>query len=101
MAAERDLRWAEFTAAIAEVARVPADAIAPGTRLIGDLGLDSLALAELVVLLLTEIGVPSLEDELAGREWEQATVGELFAEYQRGDRPPRGSQFVNRQRPSR
>jgi acyl carrier protein len=95
------VEWAEFAAAIAEVAHAPAETIAPGTRLIGDLGLDSLALAEVIVLLLTELDVPSLDGDLSGREWEQVTAGELFEEYRRGERPPRGAQFVIRQRPAR
>lgn len=92
------LGWEQFAAAIAEAAQVPVEKITPTSRLLEDLGLDSLALSELIVLLIVELEMTKLESELASREWDRVTVGELFEEYQQGERPPRGKEYVIRER---
>lgn len=79
---------------------MPAERIEPGSRLLADLDVDSLALSEVIVLLVIDFKMASLETNLSTREWELVTVGELFEEYQRGQPPPNREQFVLRtQRP--
>jgi acyl carrier protein len=64
--------------------------------LIDDLGIDSLALSELVVFLLVDLQMTSLESDLGKRDWTMVKVGELFDEYARGQAPPARQQFVIR-----
>lgn len=97
----RKLEWSSFATAIAQTAGVPAERIEPGTRLLEDLGLDSLALSEVIVLLLVDFEMFSLEQELSKREWRHVTVGELFQEYQRGQAPPSREHVVIRTQPRR
>ena len=101
MSGEVKLRWEQFASAIAEAGEVSVETITPESRLLEDLGLDSLALSEVVVLLMVDFGMSALEKELASREWERVTVGELFDEYQRDERPARGKEYVIRERRSR
>lgn len=93
------LGWPEFAAHISEAANVPVESIEPGTRLLEDLGLDSLALVEVIVTLLVDLDMTSLQSDLAKREWLHVTVGELFAEYERGRAPARREQFLIRTQP--
>jgi acyl carrier protein len=76
--------WQEFSDGVAGAARVPQARITPGTRLIEDLDLDSLALTEVIVVLISDFGFEQLDDELGDRVWEGVTVGDLFDEYVRG-----------------
>jgi acyl carrier protein len=76
--------WETFAAAIASSAQVSVDRIGSGTRLTEDLGLDSLALTELVVLLIVEFDMTDLADDLEARNWAGVTVGALYSEYRRG-----------------
>jgi long-chain acyl-CoA synthetase len=57
---------------VSRVARVPAERLQPGTRLVEDLGLASLDLVELAAALEQEFGVTLPEDRMA-----TATVGDL------------------------
>jgi acyl carrier protein len=98
MTSQRHLDWEAFARAVADVARVPAAQVGPETRLLEDLNLDSLALAELIVLLTVDLGMSKLEAELGTREWERVSLRQLFDEYQRGERPARGKQYVIRER---
>jgi hypothetical protein len=50
------------------------------------------------VLLTVDMGMAGLDDEIATREWESLTIGQLFDEYQRGERPLTGKQYVIRER---
>jgi len=59
---------------VAKVARVPAERLLPGTRLVEDLGLASLDLVELAAALEQEFGLTLPEDRMAA-----ATVGDLEA----------------------
>jgi acyl carrier protein len=72
-----EIQWAEFADAVANVAKVDPATITEDTGLVADLGLDSLALTELVVVLLDRFDAPHLAGRLDGREWEAATVGQL------------------------
>jgi acyl carrier protein len=72
--------WKEFVAKVAELAAIEPDRIGPKTRIVEDLGLDSIALAELVVLLIDDYGVEPLSAGLEQRTWEGVTVGSLFDE---------------------
>jgi acyl carrier protein len=90
MADERWLEWVRFAEAIAEAANLPIETIEPGSRLLEDLGIDSLGLAEVICLLLVDFKMASLESDLSTRDWRLVTVGELYEEYQRGEAlPPR------------
>jgi acyl carrier protein len=75
------LSWEEFVQPIADIARIDASDISPSTRLVADLDLDSLALTEVVVLLIVERGMESLSIGLEDRDWTELTVGELHREY--------------------
>ena len=76
--------WEAFSAAVAASVHVPAEQISPRTRLDRDLGLDSLALTELVVLLIVEFDMQGLAAELEQRDWTTVTVGALYEEYRNG-----------------
>ena len=54
------------------------------TRVIEDLGLDSLALAELVVVLMEKYGMSSVPQTLEDRVGENLTAGTLYDEYLAG-----------------
>ncbi len=101
MSGEPKLIWESFAAAIARAGGVPAEVVTQRSRLVADLGLDSLALSEVVVFLLVELEVATLDTDLATRDWDRVTVGELFEEYQRGERAPRSSEYVIRKRQPR
>lgn len=55
-------------------------------RLIADLGLDSLALAEVITALVLDFGMESLAADLDDRQWELVTLGELHEEQRTGVR---------------
>lgn len=88
--------WEEFTEAIAGVARVPSSGITERTRLVEDLGLDSLTLTEVVVLLIVDFELERLGDELGERDWDGVTVGALFDEYLNEGREPSGAGVPDR-----
>jgi acyl carrier protein len=68
-----------FITIVAEVSERDATGIAVGSRLIDDLGMDSLALTELVLVCIESFGVDELADSLE-RDWEAVTVGDLHRE---------------------
>ena len=74
-------RWERFVHAIAAAAQVRPEAISRTTRLDDDLGIDSLALAELVVMLIVDFGMETLADDFDERDWSGVTVGALYEEY--------------------
>ena len=57
------------------------------TRLIEDLGLDSLSLTELVVILIERHDMYSLSKTLEERSWEHVTARALYDEYLTGVPP--------------
>ena len=73
--------WESFVAQVALIAKVDSKAIGRETRLAADLGLDSLAITELVVALIDEFGVETLADRLDELDWEAVTLGQLFDEH--------------------
>jgi acyl carrier protein len=77
-----------FVAAIATTARVRAEDVSRATRLDEDLGLDSIAFAEVITLLIAEFGIDSLADDLERREWSGITVGALYDEACSRGAPP-------------
>jgi acyl carrier protein len=80
--------WRQLADMVAELSAVPLAEITPESRLIEDLGLDSLALAELVVVLLEHHhGAATLADRLEDRSWEGVSLGMLI---EAGRRPPGG-----------
>ncbi len=72
--------WGEFIDTIAEVVPEPSTELAPETRPIEDLGLDSLALIELLVVLIEKYDPAGLAGPLDDRTWEGVTLGILFRE---------------------
>jgi acyl carrier protein len=73
---------------VAKIADCPPDQVQEGSRLIEDVGLDSLSLAELVVILIEKYDMFSLSQTLEERSWEKVTVRSLYDEYLTG-LPPR------------
>jgi acyl carrier protein len=70
--------WEIFVSSVAEIAGVDPGDIREDTRLINDLGLDSVALTEIVVVLVDDFDVPELSHELDEGAWAEVSVGELF-----------------------
>jgi acyl carrier protein len=88
MTADADLTLEAFAAALCEIAHVSPDAAHADTRLLEDLALDSLALANLVAALVVDFEMRSLDDGLPARSWTDVTFGDLYEEYRTG-RPPK------------
>jgi acyl carrier protein len=75
-----DRSWSDFVRDLAGATRTEADRLQRGTRLIHDLDLDSLALAEVAVLLLVDYELAHLPERLEESGWNELTVGDLFEE---------------------
>lgn len=69
--------FAEFREAIASLAKVEPGRIAPSTVLVADLGMDSIALTELVVLMIERYDCDPLV-YVADAAWPELTVGQLY-----------------------
>jgi acyl carrier protein len=76
--------WEDFVTEVAAIAEVPATQITAETRVLEDLALDSLALAELGVVLVDKYDTHSLSRELETRRWDNVTVRSLYEEYLTG-----------------
>jgi acyl carrier protein len=74
--------WERFAAGIASVVGLEPEQVTQSSRIVEDLGFDSLALLELAVLLIDEYGMERLSEQLAERNWENTSAGELFSESQ-------------------
>ena len=74
----------EFRAEIANVTDVPVDDVRAESRVLEDLALDSLALAELGVVLVDRFDTYSLSRDLETRRWDNVTVRDLYDEYLSG-----------------
>lgn len=81
MARELANDWVGFVSAIADVAGIDADRIRAETRLVEDLGLDSLALTEVVTLLLVDYEVESVPERFQDFGWEGVTAADVFREF--------------------
>jgi acyl carrier protein len=75
------MEWNEVVVEVARFARVRTDSIDRETTLIEGLGLDSLALTELLVTLIEEHDVDALSGDLFVRSWEDVTLAELYERY--------------------
>jgi acyl carrier protein len=73
--------WPRFARDIATLARLPAEEVRPEARLVQDLALDSVALSELVVILIDDYRMTRESPDLVQRSWDGVTAGELFQEY--------------------
>lgn len=80
----RPVAWDEFAAAVAEIAQQPPDRVTRDARVIEDLALDSVALAELVVLLIDDYEVAGVARELDELAWSRLTLGRIFDEHLTG-----------------
>jgi acyl carrier protein len=85
--------WDELANAVAEIARVERADIGPDTRLVDDLHLDSLALAQLAVTLIVDFDMGWLSDELERRQWSGITAGELYERRCAGEQTMPGDRF--------
>jgi acyl carrier protein len=70
--------WEIFVSSIAEIAQVSPGEIRQESGLVDDLGLDSVALAEVVVLLVDDFDIAEVSTGVADGDWSTITVGELF-----------------------
>ena len=80
----RTVSWEGFVKEVAAIAEMPETEISPTTRVLEDLALDSLALAELGVVLVDKYDIHSLSRELEARSWDNVTVRQLYEEYLTG-----------------
>jgi len=69
--------WTDLAVEIAAIGRLPVERVEPEALLIDDLGFDSLAIAELIVLLVDDYGISTLPQDLESRDWTDVTVGQL------------------------
>jgi acyl carrier protein len=79
--------WPSFVQHLAEVSQTPADEIKPDAEVMRGLGLDSLALAQLIVALREAYESPSRQIQLDSRNWQTITVAQLFEDFT-GSRVP-------------
>jgi hypothetical protein len=76
-----DVPWEDFVAEVATIAQVAGSQVHRDSRVLEDLGLDSLALAELGVVLVDEHGTWGSSSQLEARRWDNVTVGELYDQH--------------------
>jgi acyl carrier protein len=81
---DRNMSWDDLIAEISRVADLPPKRIDRESRLVADLGLDSLALTELAVVLIDQYQVESLSAKLEQVPWDALTVEALFTTYVKG-----------------
>jgi acyl carrier protein len=72
--------WDVFAGQVSDLAGVPIEVARSDARVIEDLDLDSLALAELAVLLADTYGLTDLGRDIDDRSWEETTLESLFEE---------------------
>jgi hypothetical protein len=77
-----ETEWQEFLRAIGELLPSSAAEYKPEMRLVEDLRLDSLALTELLVVVLETYNPPTLSRRLEDRPWDGVTLGMIFEECQ-------------------
>lgn len=70
--------WVDFARCIANVIEIPANEVRPDAKLMPDLGLDSIGLAELAVTLRETYESSDRRIDLEHWNWETVTVGQLF-----------------------
>lgn len=82
------MTWNEFIRVVAQFTELPVESIDGESWLIENLGLDSLALTELLITLIEDHGVDGLAEDIFERSWEQVTLAELFEQYCNGKPAP-------------
>jgi hypothetical protein len=90
---ESEAEWHEFVDPLAEIFPGSRGELKPESRLIEDLGVDSLALAELIIILVEKYDPASLSRRLDDRVWEEVTLGMLFQECKGSDPGIRSRRF--------
>lgn len=90
---ESEAEWQEFADALAEIFTDSRAELKPESRLIEDLGVDSLALAELIIVLIEKYDPARLSRRLDDRAWEEVTLGMLFQECKGSDPGIRSRRF--------
>ncbi|HTU14216.1 MAG TPA: hypothetical protein VMF31_03390 [Solirubrobacterales bacterium] len=73
-----EVPWESFALEVAAIADVPVSDLGPEIRLVDDLDLDSLALAELAAFIGDSYEVPGGLDEILVSAWNGLTLGQLF-----------------------
>lgn len=73
--------WLSFAQHLAEVTQMPAEEISPDVQVMRGLGLDSLALAELLLALREAYEPPGRQIQLDGRNWQTITVAQLYEDF--------------------
>ena len=81
-APESPAGWRDFAIELSQIAQVESEQIKPDVRLVEDLGLDSLALTEVIVFVLERYNPASFR-QLEDRTWEGVTARQLFDECMR------------------
>jgi acyl carrier protein len=72
------MTWEAFTARVAEIADIEPSQVHPESLLIRELGLDSLALTELVLVVIYDLGGEALANDILERSWETVSAGQLY-----------------------
>lgn len=75
------MTWEGFAEVVAECAGVAPGEVRRETRLVEDLNLDSLELAEILVELFVDHGLEGLPEDLQESTWNEVTAGELYEAY--------------------
>lgn len=88
MPLRQKVTWEDFSLSVRDVAHMRGASPRRDQRLVEDLGLDSLALAELAVFLIVDLEVDTFASTLHQREWRGVTLGELYDEYCSGRNSP-------------
>jgi len=73
-----DADWPRFAAALAPIAEIAPDRIRPDDRLVDEYGCDSVAIAEIAVLMTSEFDGAQALHRLDEAAWRQLTVGQLY-----------------------
>lgn len=74
------MQWSELVEQVTRFGVTP-ESIDRDVFLVEGLGLDSLALTELLLTLIDEHDLDALAEDLFQRSWERVSVGELFERY--------------------
>jgi hypothetical protein len=75
------LDWASFVRLVAQATDTREELLAGGDVPIVQLPIDSLALAELVLVLILDLEMSALAEDLPARDWRGVTLRDVYTEY--------------------